>query len=162
MSAGWDAHFLKLASVTAERSKDRSSRIGCVIVGPDNEIRSTGYNGMPRGLNDNVESRHERPEKYLWFEHAERNAIYNAARMGTALKGCRAYVSMMLPCMDCARALIQSGIQEVIHDDPKDAPPDMAERWSEHMTKSRVMLFEAGLRVRAPKQSLKFEPMGRP
>jgi dCMP deaminase len=162
MSASWDSYFLGMAQYVAGKSQDRATKIGCIIVGPDNEIRSTGYNGFPRGLNDALESRHERPEKYLWTEHAERNAIYNAARMGTALKGCRAYVSMMLPCMDCARALIQSGIQEVIHDDPKDAPPDMAERWSEHMTKSRVMLFEAGLRVRAPKQSLKFEPTGRP
>uniref|UniRef100_UPI0035253B42 deoxycytidylate deaminase n=1 Tax=Salmonella enterica TaxID=28901 RepID=UPI0035253B42 len=104
-----DDYFINLARSVSERSKDRSTKVGCVIVGPDNEIRSTGYNSFPRGINDDAPERHARPEKYLWTEHAERNAIYAAARVGTPLKGCRAYLPWF-PCMGCARALVQSGI----------------------------------------------------
>lgn len=109
----WDDYFMNLATQVAKRCKDRSTKIGCVLVGPDNEIRATGYNSFPRGINDNDDARHQRPEKYFWTEHAERNAIYAAARVGTPLKGCRAYLPW-LPCMDCARALVQSGISEVV------------------------------------------------
>lgn len=109
----WDDYFMKLAGVVSERSKDRSTRIGCVLVGPDNEIRATGYNSFPRGINDDAEERHQRPEKYFWTEHAERNAIYAAARVGTPLKGCRAYLPW-IPCVDCARALVQVGVTEVV------------------------------------------------
>jgi dCMP deaminase len=108
-----DNYFMSLAVTVSAASKDRSTKVGCVVVGPDNEIRSTGFNGFPRGVNDNAPERHERPAKYLWTEHAERNAIYNAARMGTALKHCRLYCTFA-PCMDCARAIVQAGICEVI------------------------------------------------
>ncbi len=113
----WDHRFMELARHIGQWSKDRSFGVGCVIVGPDREIRSTGYNGFPREVDDNVEERHERPAKYAWTEHAERNAIYNAARMGTALKGCTMYVPWY-PCMDCARAIIQSGISWLVCEQP--------------------------------------------
>ena len=74
-----DDRFMNLAYV-AEWSKDRSTKVGCVVIGPDREVRSMGYNGFPRGINDEIERRHARPDKYT--EHAERNAIYNAARVG--------------------------------------------------------------------------------
>lgn len=139
----WDAYFSKLAELAATRSKDRSTQVGCVIVGPDNEIRSTGYNGFPRGVDDAVEERHQRPEKYLWTEHAERNAVFNAARSGIALKGCRAY-STLFPCMDCARALAQVGVVELI------APrPDLSlARWGDEFRRVSVLLEEAGVGVR--------------
>src|SRR5260370_34651295 len=104
---------MDLAREIARWSKDRSGGVGCVIVGPDNEVRSTGFNGFPRGVNDEVESRHERPAKYKWTEHAERNAIYNAARVGIPIEGCRIYLPWF-PCMECARAIIQTGIVELI------------------------------------------------
>jgi dCMP deaminase len=158
MSASWDRYFLGMAKYVGERSKDRSTRIGCVIVGPDNEIRSTGYNGFPRGLNEALESRHKRPEKYLWTEHAERNAIYNAARMGTALKNCRAYVSSSFVCMDCARGLVQSGITEVIceaYDVAKHG--DLQKRWEADVARARILFAETRVAMRAPKQSMKLE-----
>jgi dCMP deaminase len=139
----WDRRFMDLAKVIAEWSKDRSTRVGCVIVGPDNEIRSTGHNGFPRGVNDEVDERHSRPAKYSWTEHAERNAIYNAARAGIALKGCRMYLPWF-PCMDCARAIIQSGIEELIA-----MPPDVTdERWGEDQRLAGELLNEAGIRIR--------------
>jgi dCMP deaminase len=112
----WDTYFMLLAHTVAMKSKDQRTRCGCVIVGPDREIRSTGYNSFPRGIDDSRSERQERPEKYFWFAHAERNAIYNAARIGTALKGCDLYVTGM-PCSDCAIGIIQAGIKRVkIHE----------------------------------------------
>ena len=105
----WDAYYLDICRVVATRSKDPNTQIGCVIVGPAHEIRSTGYNSFPRGIQDDVPARLERPAKYLWIEHAERNAICNAARAGTATEACTLYVEIM-PCMDCARAVVQAGI----------------------------------------------------
>ena len=94
----WKSKFMRLAEEIADWSKDRSSKVGCVIVGPSNEIRSTGFNGFPRGVADDISERLTRPEKYLWTEHAERNAIYNAARAGISLEGC----TMYLPWFPCA------------------------------------------------------------
>lgn len=139
----WDQYFMTLARHVSSRSKDRSTKVGCVIVGPDNEIRSTGYNSFPRGINDDAEERHARPEKYLWTEHAERNAIYNAARVGVALKGCRAYLPWF-PCMDCARALVQSGIVELIAIQPDLNDP----KWGEDFKRVGTLLSEAGVALR--------------
>ena len=77
----WDTLFMSMVYLVAMKSKDDSTHLGAVIVSQDNEIRSFGYNGLARGINDDVVERQERPEKYFWFEHAERNAIYNAGRM---------------------------------------------------------------------------------
>ena len=105
--SSWDNYFFELLEVVRNKSKDRSTKVGAIIVGPDNEIRSTGFNGFPRKINDDIDERHERPDKYLWTEHAERNAIYNAVRMGVPLKGCTLYV-YGFPCSDCARVIIQA------------------------------------------------------
>jgi dCMP deaminase len=138
----WDETFMNLAKVYAARSKDQSSQIGAVIIGPNNEQRAGGYNGMPRGINDDVPERHIRPAKYEWLEHAERNAIFNAARIGTAVDGCKMYVSGMTPCTNCARAIIQSGIRSVIVE-----TFDVPERWKENMRIALEMLKEAGVQV---------------
>lgn len=109
----WDTYFMEMANLVSTKSKDRSTQVGCVIVGPNHEVRTTGYNGFCRGINDDVDDRHERPEKYLWSEHAERNAIYNAARNGIRIEDCTAYTTVF-PCADCARGLIQSGVVRVV------------------------------------------------
>ena len=139
----WDEYGIALTKAVRIKSKDRSTQIGCVIMGPHNEIRSTGYNSFVRGADDENEARHERPEKYKWTEHAERNAIYNAASVGVPLRGCRAYISQWLPCTDCARAIIQSGITEVITTDY-----DLEnERWIEEFEKTRQMFRECGVKI---------------
>lgn len=89
MSMQWREYFIQLAEVVKLKSKDEHTQIGVVIVGSGNEIISTGYNSFARGVKDNVNKRQQRPEKYYWFAHAERNAIYNAARIGVSTKGCR-------------------------------------------------------------------------
>ena len=138
----WDEYFLTMCETVALKSKDESTKLGAVIVGQDNEIRTTGYNSFPRGVDDNVPARQERPLKYTWFEHAERNAIYLAARVGTPLLGCRIYCQW-LPCPDCARAIISVGISEVIV--PTFTVP---ERWQGSMEISKQMLGEAHVFVR--------------
>ena len=109
----WDRRFLELAATIGTWSKDRSAKTGCVIVGADRLVCSTGFNGFVRGVDDNIASRHERPAKYSWTEHAERNAIYNAARMGVSLVGTTCYVNWF-PCVDCARAIIQTGMVRLV------------------------------------------------
>jgi dCMP deaminase len=136
-----DKYFLNMLPSVAAASKDTSTKVAAIIVGPNDDIRSTGFNGFPRGINDDVNERHERPEKYFWFEHAERNAIYNAARHGTALDKCRIYVSAV-PCMDCARGIIQSGIKEVICSQAND---EFNERWKEQIDRTKIMFDEAGV-----------------
>ena len=112
MNLSWDEHHLLGAFFAASKSRDDSTKCGCVIVGVDNEVRSTGYNGLARGVEYKKE-RMERPTKYYWFSHSERNAIYNAAMMGIALKNCTIYVTNP-PCSDCAIAIINSKISRVV------------------------------------------------
>ncbi len=125
-SSTWDQRFMLLAHEIAHWSKESGRRVGAVIVGPDREIRSTGFNGFPRGVRDDIPERHSRETgaKYLWSSHAERNAIYNAARIGVSVKGCVMYVPWY-PCVECAKAIIQSGISEVVGN-----APDLSERKS--------------------------------
>lgn len=109
----WDIYYLNLAQTVANKSKDDYTKCGCVLV-RNNGIISTGYNGLPSGtdLYDDpaVQSR---PEKYFWFEHSERNAIYIAAKNGVSTDGATAYITGP-PCIDCTRALIQSGIVKIV------------------------------------------------
>lgn len=138
----WHQRFLDLADNVATWSKDQSRGVGCLIVGPNREIRSTGYNGFPRNIDDDKQHRHERPIKYKWTEHAERNAVYNAARMGQTVDGCSMY-STLYPCADCARAIIQSGIVRLITREP-DWEND---RFAEDFQVTREMLSEAKVGV---------------
>ncbi len=142
----WDEYYLEICRVVALRSKDPNTQIGCVIVGPAHEIRSTGYNSLPRGIRDDVPERLQRPTKYLWMEHAERNAIYNSARAGTATEGCTIYVEI-LPCMDCARAIVQAGISNVVISDARMSQYS-SEYYDEHFRKVEELFGEAGVHVR--------------
>jgi len=147
----WDDTFLEICAVLAKRSKDENTKIGCVIVGPDHEVRSMGYNCFPRGCDDNRPERQQRPEKYAWFEHAERNAAYNAARVGVSLKGCTCYIPG-LPCYDCARGLIQSGITEVVC-----GSNVVPERWAKGCAPALAMLEEADVMIRLPNTAERLE-----
>lgn len=142
----WDAYYLRICRHVASRSKDPNTQIGCVIVGPAHEIRSTGYNSFPRGIRDDVPERLERPTKYLWMEHAERNAIYNAARAGTSTEGCSIYVEIM-PCMDCARAIVQAGIKEVVISRER-MQQYSSEYYNDHFKNVEILFAEAGVRIR--------------
>jgi dCMP deaminase len=143
-SPKWDGRFIGLAREIAKWSKDRSTQVGAVIVGEDKTPGPYGFNGFPRFIDDEAEHRHARPTKYQWTEHAERNAIYNAARVGMALKGCTMYVTHV-PCADCARAIVQVGITRVVVDGASLVDAGFAERWDESAEITREMLNEAGV-----------------
>lgn len=137
-----------LARHISNWSKDESTKVGCVIVGPDKEIRSTGYNGFPRGVREDIAERHTRPTKYDFSEHAERNAIYNATLLGTSLRNCIMYITMT-PCTDCARAIIQSGIKEVFFCVPNtDDEKSNIAGWRDGIKHSLEMFDEAGVTYR--------------
>ena len=143
MSTKWDKRYLALAHHIAEWSKDPSTKVGCIVVGVDREIRSTGFNGFPRGIADDAERLSNRELKYPLICHAEENAIMHAARIGVSLKGCTAYVTWP-PCTRCARSLIQAGVVEVVYPSACEVP----ERWRGDFDMSTQMMQEAGLRIR--------------
>jgi len=136
---------MSMVYLVASKSKDERTHIGAVIIGSNKEVVSLGYNSFPRKLNDNVPERQKKPEKFYWFEHAERNAIYNATLIGTSLKGCKMYTNG-IPCMDCARGIVQSGILEVIVD--KEWNKDNSEKWSEHAKRTIQMFKETSVKLK--------------
>ena len=116
----WDQYFMGIALMSAHRSKDPNTQVGACIVDQNNKILSIGYNGMPRGCNDD-EMPWERDgemldTKYAYVCHAELNAILNYG--GGSLEGAKVYVTLF-PCNECAKAIIQCGIKEVIYKSDK-------------------------------------------
>jgi dCMP deaminase len=147
----WNEYFMTMARLVARKSKDQSVQVGVVIVGPDHEVRSTGYNGFCRGIDESDPARWERPSeenpdgpKYLFVEHAERNAIYNAARIGVSTRDCIAYMESP-PCTDCGRALIQAGIKEVVV--TTQNPFRDRKDWKKSIQFAMDMLEESGVKV---------------
>jgi dCMP deaminase len=141
----WTDYFLEIAEVVKLKSKDQSTQIGAVVVGEGKNVLSTGYNSFPRGLDDSLQERQERPEKYFWMEHAERNAIYNAALEGVSLKNSTIYLTSGLPCMDCARGIVNSGIKVVWC--KRVCTTKNKEKWEESQKKSLQLLNECGVEV---------------
>ncbi len=125
----WDQYFMGIALLSAGRSKDPHTQVGACIVDPNNKILSMGYNGMPIGCSDDLypwgNQGDELDTKYLYVCHAELNSILNYS--GQSLKGARIYTTLF-PCNECTKALIQSGIKEVIYMDDKyrDTPSVIA------------------------------------
>ena len=119
----WDEYFMGIAMLAARRSKDPNTQVGACIVSRDNIILSTGYNGMPKGCSDDEYpwEREGIDTKYPYVVHAELNAILNAH--GRDLQGSRLYVALF-PCNECAKAIIQSGVKEVLYlSDKYDGTP---------------------------------------
>lgn len=139
-----ERHALNGARWVSEASKDPSTKVGCVIVGPDRELRSAGYNGLPRGVDD-LRERMERPAKYLWTSHAEENAVAQAARVGVSMMGCKAYITHA-PCCRCARMLIQAGIKEVLVGPGTTSMPE------DEFAVAQIMFSEAGVSFRVLKE----------
>lgn len=144
MNRRWIEHYLEICKITAKMSRDDTTQVGAVIVGEDKEVLSTGFNGFPRGVDDNKLERYERPEKYTWFEHGERNAIYNAARTGARLKGTTLFINAP-PCSHCARAIIQCGIVHIIY--PTKHAFIGRKDWYADLLKAQAMLIEAGVAI---------------
>lgn len=138
----WDEYFMGVALLSAQRSKDPSTQVGACIVNEKNKIVGAGYNGLPAGCSDDDFPWDRQGDflntKYPYVCHAELNAILN--NIGIDLHGCRIYTALF-PCNECAKAIIQSGIQEVIYLSDKYAESDA-------MNASRRMLETAGLTYR--------------
>ena len=141
----WKEYFRNIAHQVKLKSKDKYTQIGAVIVGADNEIVSTGYNSFPRGIYDNEPLRQERPEKYFWFEHAERNAIYNAARIGVSTKGTTMYLTCGIPCADCCRGIINAGITKIVCEVGEAGAK--GSKWEESGKRSLEMFKEADVTI---------------
>ena len=140
----WDEYFMGIALLSAERSKDPSTQVGACIVSENNKILSTGYNGMPIGCNDDEmpwEREAEKPNdtKYPFVCHAELNAILNSPSL-LDNKNAKIYVALF-PCNECAKAIIQSGIKEIIYACDKYAQTDA-------VIASKKMLDRAGVKYR--------------
>ena len=134
--------YMGQAKAAAAHSKDSSSQVGAILIGPDGEGGPFGYNGAPRGCSADEDERfQQRPEKYFWAEHAERNVIFTAARRGFSTLGCTLVVTHP-PCMDCARAIVQAGIKHVIVRRPS---LEFANRWAEHTRRSSRLFQECGV-----------------
>ena len=138
----WDEYFMGIACLSALRSKDPSTKVGACIVDQEHKVVSIGYNGMPRGIAEDQlpwGKGEGLDSKYLYVCHAEFNAILNT-RNGSTLQGCSLYVTLF-PCNECAKAIIQTGIKEVVYGDNK----------YEHTTETQAslkMLTLAGVKVR--------------
>jgi dCMP deaminase len=139
----WDLRFLDMAKLISTWSKDPSTRVGCVVIGPDREVRSTGFNGFPRGVADTKARYNDRPLKYQLVCHAEENAILHAARNGVSLKGCVSYGTWP-PCTRCSVSMIQVGLSGVVY----PAGIEIPERWQDDFKLSSTILREAGVCVR--------------
>jgi len=135
----WDEYFMGVALLAAQRSKDPNSQVGACIVSQDNIILSTGYNGFPNGCSDDEFpwDREGADTKYPYVVHAELNAILNSG--GRSLKGAKLYVALF-PCNECAKAIIQSGIRDVIYLCDKYADTDSV-RASKRMLESAGVSF---------------------
>ena len=137
----WDQRFLRIAHEVSSWSRDPGTTVGCVLV-KDRRILSTGYNGFPVGLSDSLDLYQDREYKLAVTVHAEANAIINAAKNGAVTEGSTAYVTFP-PCSQCAAALIQAGVNEVICPNPANAP----DRWRAIFMLANKMLNDAGVNV---------------
>ncbi len=142
----WDEYFMGVALLAARRSKDPSTQVGACIVSPEKIIISTGYNGLPNGCSDDEYpwGREGEETKYPYVVHAELNAILNAG--GRVLRGATLYVALF-PCNECAKAIIQSGIKEVIYLSDKYAATDVVKA-------SKRMLDSGGVHYHQLKPNL--------
>ena len=143
----WEEYFMGIARLSAMRSKDPNTQVGACIVSQDNKILSMGYNGFPIGCSDDEfpwgRSGNELDIKYAYVVHSELNAVLNYR--GGSLEGAKIYVTLF-PCNECAKALIQAGIKEIIYDDDKYATATMT-------LASKRMLQSAGVTFRQYKRS---------
>lgn len=138
----WDEYFMGIALLSSMRSKDPSTQVGACIVSDDNKIMSVGYNGFPRGCSDDEypwERTADKPNntKYPFVCHAELNAILNSGAHN--LSGARIYVALF-PCNECAKAIIQCGIKEVVYMSDKYAETDGT-------LASKKMFLSAGVKL---------------
>lgn len=150
----WSKYFFNLCDVISTKSKDPSTKIGCVIADSQNAILSTGFNGFPIGVkdelfyveNDKIDMNkryHDRELKLMFTAHAEENAIAMAARNGVSLKNSSIYLTGMPPCSRCTRLIIQSGIKRIFV--LQTVPDETLKRWENELKISKQMIDESSI-----------------
>jgi|TARA_R110002167_G_C12694674_1_gene652774 dCMP deaminase len=141
MTNKWNKRYLDLARNIAQWSKDPSTQCGAVVIGQSGQVLSQGYNGFPRGMDDDEELYNDRNSKYDRIVHAEMNAIYNCAHSGVSLNGATLYVHGLPCCHECSKAIIQVGIKEVVMSESNNI------RWNDSCSKGMDFLEEAGIKI---------------
>tara|TARA_B100001094_G_scaffold208829_2_gene202778 strand:- start:1247 stop:1681 length:435 start_codon:yes stop_codon:yes gene_type:complete len=135
-STKWDERFIELAKLVGSWSKDPSTQVGAVIVDANNRIISIGFNGFPKGIDDNSEKLLDRDTKYNTIVHAEANALMFANK---SVEGCTLYTWPFQPCSKCAGLIIQSGIKRVV------SVKNSGERWEKNFKLARQLFNESGI-----------------
>ena len=147
----WDDYFFEISKVVARKSKDPKCSVGAVITSTDSLIISTGFNGLARDVYDTETLLNDVDEKLLWICHAEFNAIVNATRNGTALKGGSIYVTKF-PCFACLNAIVQAGIERIYTLDDKywdEDPADGVNKPKPHSRK-KELIRQSEITIDAP------------
>ena len=135
----WGDRYIHLAKEISTWSKDPSTQVGAVVIGQNGEVLSQGYNGFPRSIKDTPQRLKDREKKYNLVVHAEMNAIYNASLNGVSLKGATLYVYGLPICNECAKGVIQVGIDRVI----ATRPADYNKEWDESIKDAKALFKEA-------------------
>lgn len=136
----WDLRYLSLAKQVSEWSKDPSSKIGAVAIGDKGQVLAQGYNGFPRGIDDNDDRYNDRPTKYKYIVHAEMNCIYNAGFNGVSLRDSSLYVWGLPVCSECSKGIVQVGIKRICM--PEQEIPNT---WTASWDLSMSIFNEAGV-----------------
>ena len=139
LSNKWDIRFLEMAKLVASWSKDPSTKVGTIAV-RNRTVIAQGYNGFPRGVIDSPDRYTDRVLKYKYVVHAEQNLIYNATYNGVSLDGAVLYVVGLPICSECAKAIIQVGIRQVVMPDQ-----EVPEHWSESWNFTQSLFRESGV-----------------
>lgn len=150
----WDQHFIRMALLHGDKSKDPSTKVGAIIVDADHNLVSGGYNGFPRNIEDSAERLNDRDLKLKLVVHGEMNAVLSAARNGIPLLGTTMYVAAKdaksgevwggAPCIRCTVEILQAGVHQIVALSSKNIPP----RWLDSITEARKLLVEAGIEYR--------------
>lgn len=137
----WVARYFEIAELVSSWSKDPSTKVGAIIVGDKGQIISQGYNGFPRGVDDDENRYNDRETKYKFVVHAEMNAILNALYNGSPVVGASIFIHNLPVCQECAKAIVQSGISYVFIN------REIEGKWLDAWQFSKTMFREAGLKV---------------
>ena len=141
----WVSYFMNIARVVATKSKDPSTKVGCVVVDTETKrIMATGYNGFPPGVNED-KSRWERPTKYDFVTHAEQNCIAAAARFGIGLTGATMFVTLH-PCVDCAKLIASAGISNIVFIE-SELERKQDRDWITHLENAKAIFRESNINL---------------
>lgn len=143
MSDKWDIRFMRLAREISAWSKDPSRKIGALIVNDDRRILASGYNGFPRGIEDDNRL-YDKETKNSLIIHAELNALLNALYNGISVKNSSLYVYGLPICDNCAKTIIQSGINRVVISYDSELSNSWTKKWEEN---SKPMLSETNIKI---------------